>query len=69
VVASAVTVERMTHSLVSGKGLQLLLDELPNGLFNGCGQAAAVLFFLAVIRLTSTGQPAALAATKTPHIT
>jgi hypothetical protein len=53
---------QLTHSLVSSKGLQLLLNELSDGLLNCWGQAAAIIFFMVVLRITATGQPAPLAA-------
>lgn len=55
-----------TYSLVCSKGLQLLLDEFPDGLLNSRGQTAAVLFLFTVLGVAATRQPAALPAITRP---
>lgn len=53
----------MHYRLVSRIDLQLLVDEILDGILNSRGQAAAVFVLLFVLRVTASGQPAALAAT------
>ena len=51
------------YRLVSCKYLQLLVDQELDGILNSGGQATAVSLLLFILRVTASGQPAALAAT------
>lgn len=51
------------YRLISCKNLQLLVDQVLDGVFDGGGQATAVSVLLFILRVTASGQPAALAAT------
>ena len=51
------------YRLISCKDLQLLVDQILNGILNGRGQATAVSVLLFILRVPASGQPAPLAAT------